>query len=92
MRDLLLLLLSAHLLHLLLHLLLLSELLELGVKAAAWVRVRVDAADKEPVVHVAERIRHEGGCFIVPPFPIHDEFVLVIPGGEAHAKSASRQQ
>lgn len=37
-------------------------------------------SDEQPVVDVSERIRHEGLALVVPPFSIHDELVLMIPG------------
>ena len=39
----------------------------------------VDSPDEEPVVHVAQGIRHERRGLIVPPLAVDYEFVLVIP-------------
>lgn len=36
-------------------------------------------ANKKPIIDISKRIRHKRLCFIVSPFPIDDEFVLVIP-------------
>jgi len=39
----------------------------------------VDLADKQPVVDIAQGIRHVRCGLVVHPFAIHDKFILVIP-------------
>jgi hypothetical protein len=36
---------------------------------------------KQPVINVAQRVRHEGLAFIVAPLAINNEFVLVVAAG-----------
>ena len=47
---------------------------------------------EEPVVHVAQGIRHEGLRLIVPPLPVHDELVLVVPAQQSSALSGRAGQ
>ena len=35
--------------------------------------------DEEPVVDIAQGVRHKRLCLIVPPLPVYNELVLVVP-------------
>lgn len=51
---------------------------------------RVNLSDEQPVVDVAKGVRHVGGSFIMHPFTINDELVLVVPVGGCTSMLAGR--
>ncbi len=57
-------------------------------------QTRVYPPHEQPVVDIAQGVRHEGRSFIVPPLAIHNELILMVPVSQhgAHARAAGSQQ
>lgn len=56
-----------------------------GICAPTLLRLCLWPPHKQPVVDVAEGVRHERLRLIVPPLTVHDELVLMVPARAAPA-------
>ena len=56
-----------------------------GFRAPTLLRLCLWPPHKQPVVDVAEGVRHERLRLIMPPLAVHDELVLVVPARAALA-------